>query len=99
MSTVTEEVTEESDIYLEIADLATDNLDIQLNPAIRKPKKKEKKTRVHKKSSMNSEGIYFVFPFWHANGLFYKIIFDRSQFLFNLFCSSISIMLNYLVPI
>eukprot|EP00258_Populus_trichocarpa_P023993 XP_024440012.1 trimethylguanosine synthase isoform X7 [Populus trichocarpa] len=57
MSTVTEEVTEESDIYLEIADPATDNLDIQLNPAIRKPKKKEKKTRVHKKSSMNSEDL------------------------------------------
>ncbi|XP_011029813.1 PREDICTED: uncharacterized protein LOC105129425 isoform X2 [Populus euphratica] len=57
MSTVTDEVTEESDIYLEIADPATDNLDLQLNPAIRKPKKKEKKTRVHKKSSMNSEDL------------------------------------------
>lgn len=59
-TTVPEEVTEESDIYLEIADPANDNLDIRLGPAVRKQKKKEKKARFHKKSSMESEGIYFV---------------------------------------
>ncbi|KAB5526686.1 hypothetical protein DKX38_020533 [Salix brachista] len=56
-TTVPEEVTEESDIYLEIADPANDNLDIRLGPAVRKQKKKEKKARFHKKSSMESEGL------------------------------------------
>ncbi|CAK7347535.1 unnamed protein product [Dovyalis caffra] len=53
MSRVMEEVTEDGNMYLEIADPATDNLDIQVDP-IRKQKKKKKKTRVRKKSSMDS---------------------------------------------
>lgn len=55
-SAIAEEITEDGNIYIEITDPTTDKLDTQPDPAMKKQKKKARKTRARRKSSKDSEG-------------------------------------------